>query len=81
MFWRQDEHVLLAMDHFSQHSLQLLPNLGDQIVDLAKLTVLFILRVIRRRTTAAKAQTSRAPGPSTSGMMRIYTDDSPGLRV
>ncbi|ORZ26304.1 protein transport protein SecG/Sec61-beta/Sbh, partial [Lobosporangium transversale] len=21
------------------------------------------------------------PGPSTSGMMRIYTDDSPGLRV
>ncbi|KAF9191319.1 hypothetical protein BGZ51_007497 [Haplosporangium sp. Z 767] len=36
---------------------------------------------VRRRTTAAKAQTSRAPGPSTSGMMRIYTDDSPGLRV
>ncbi|KAF9195895.1 hypothetical protein BGZ50_003156 [Haplosporangium sp. Z 11] len=35
---------------------------------------------VRRRTTA-KAQTSRAPGPSTSGMMRIYTDDSPGLRV
>ncbi|KAG0348284.1 Protein transport protein Sec61 subunit beta [Podila humilis] len=29
----------------------------------------------------SKAQTSRAPGPSTSGMMRIYTDDSPGLRV
>ncbi|KAI1320705.1 Protein transport protein Sec61 subunit beta [Mortierella claussenii] len=37
---------------------------------------------IRRRTTNSKsAQTSRAPGPSTSGMMRIYTDDSPGLRV
>ncbi|KAG0260097.1 hypothetical protein BG011_002116 [Mortierella polycephala] len=35
---------------------------------------------VRRRTTA-KAQTSRAPGPSTSGMMRIYTDDSPGIRV
>ncbi|KAI7829664.1 transport protein Sec61 beta subunit [Gamsiella multidivaricata] len=36
---------------------------------------------VRRRTTTSKAQTSRAPGPSTSGMMRIYTDDSPGLRV
>ncbi|KAI1319420.1 hypothetical protein EDD11_003997 [Mortierella claussenii] len=36
---------------------------------------------VRRRTTNSKAQTSRAPGPSTSGMMRIYTDDSPGLRV
>ncbi|KAF9542872.1 Protein transport protein Sec61 subunit beta [Mortierella hygrophila] len=36
---------------------------------------------VRRRTTAAKEKTSRAPGPSTAGMMRIYTDDSPGLRV
>lgn len=47
------------------------------------LSILFANRceLHRRRTTAAKAQTSRAPGPSTSGMMRIYTDDSPGLRV
>ncbi|KAF9132858.1 Protein transport protein Sec61 subunit beta [Mortierella sp. 14UC] len=38
---------------------------------------------IRRRTTtsSSKEKTSRAPGPSTAGMMRIYTDDSPGLRV
>ncbi|KAF9160091.1 Protein transport protein Sec61 subunit beta [Actinomortierella ambigua] len=36
---------------------------------------------VRRRATASRAQSSRAPGPSTSGMMRIYTDDSPGLRV
>ncbi|KAF9434819.1 hypothetical protein BGZ76_007369 [Entomortierella beljakovae] len=36
---------------------------------------------LRKRTTTSRAQTSRAPGPSTSGMMRIYTDDSPGLRV
>ncbi|KAG0045005.1 Arf guanine nucleotide exchange factor sbh1 [Gryganskiella cystojenkinii] len=34
-----------------------------------------------RRSHASKDKTSRAPGPSTSGMMRIYTDDSPGLRV
>ncbi|KAF9400753.1 Protein transport protein Sec61 subunit beta [Mortierella sp. AD011] len=34
----------------------------------------------KRTTTTSRAQTSRA-GPSTSGMMRIYTDDSPGLRV
>ncbi|KAG0280006.1 MAG: Pre protein translocase Sec Sec61-beta subunit [Linnemannia gamsii] len=39
---------------------------------------------IRRRTansSSSKEKTSRAPGPSTAGMMRIYTDDSPGLRV
>ncbi|KAF9112450.1 Protein transport protein Sec61 subunit beta [Mortierella sp. AM989] len=37
---------------------------------------------LRKRTaTSRAAQTSRTPGPSTSGMMRIYTDDSPGLRV
>ncbi|KAF8981577.1 Protein transport protein Sec61 subunit beta [Entomortierella lignicola] len=35
----------------------------------------------KRTTTTSRAQNSRAPGPSTSGMMRIYTDDSPGLRV
>ncbi|KAF9115016.1 Protein transport protein Sec61 subunit beta [Mortierella sp. AM989] len=35
----------------------------------------------KRTTTTSRAQTSRTPGPSTSGMMRIYTDDSPGLRV
>ncbi|GJJ79089.1 protein transport protein SEC61 subunit beta [Entomortierella parvispora] len=34
-----------------------------------------------RRSHSSKDKTSRAPGPSTSGMMRIYTDDSPGLRV
>ncbi|KAI8345609.1 Sec61beta family-domain-containing protein [Mortierella sp. GBAus27b] len=34
-----------------------------------------------RRTATSRAQESRAPGPSTAGMMRIYTDDSPGLRV
>ncbi|KAG0373013.1 Protein transport protein Sec61 subunit beta [Mortierella sp. AD032] len=36
---------------------------------------------LRKRTTSSKEKTSRAPGPSTAGMMRIYTDDSPGLRV
>ncbi|KAF9931858.1 Protein transport protein Sec61 subunit beta [Linnemannia zychae] len=37
---------------------------------------------IRRRTThSSKDKTSRAPGPSSAGMMRIYTDDSPGLIV
>ncbi|KAK3825006.1 MAG: Pre protein translocase Sec Sec61-beta subunit [Benniella sp.] len=35
----------------------------------------------RRRTTTSRAQNSRGPGPSSAGMMRIYTDDSPGLRV
>ncbi|KAI8350816.1 Sec61beta family-domain-containing protein [Mortierella sp. GBAus27b] len=37
---------------------------------------------LRKRTTTSRAQNNaRAPGPSTAGMMRIYTDDSPGLRV
>ncbi|KAF9585400.1 Protein transport protein Sec61 subunit beta [Lunasporangiospora selenospora] len=36
---------------------------------------------LRKRSSTSRAQTTRTPGPSTSGMMRIYTDDSPGLRV
>ncbi|KAF9929676.1 hypothetical protein FBU30_001306 [Linnemannia zychae] len=36
---------------------------------------------VKRRTTANKERAARAPGPSTAGMMRIYTDDSPGLNV
>ncbi|KAF9364721.1 hypothetical protein BGX34_000678 [Mortierella sp. NVP85] len=36
---------------------------------------------VRRRTATSRAQNARGPGPSSAGMMRIYTDDSPGLRV
>ncbi|KAK3815342.1 MAG: Sec61beta family-domain-containing protein [Benniella sp.] len=36
---------------------------------------------LRKRTTTSRAQPHRGPGPSSAGMMRIYTDDSPGLRV
>ncbi|KAF7726444.1 Arf guanine nucleotide exchange factor sbh1 [Apophysomyces ossiformis] len=39
---------------------------------------------VRRRVTGRSNQnTARGPMPggSTSGMMRIYSDDSPGLRV
>ena len=38
----------------------------------------------RRRVTSrsnANAPRGAIPGGSTSGMMRIYSDDSPGLRV
>ncbi|KAJ3094304.1 Protein transport protein Sec61 subunit beta [Phlyctochytrium planicorne] len=38
---------------------------------------------IRRRTTASSktAGSGGRPSPGQSGMMRIYTDDSPGIRV
>ncbi|KAI8840881.1 Sec61beta family-domain-containing protein [Chytridium lagenaria] len=38
---------------------------------------------IRRRTTASSKASGSAgrPTPGQSGMMRIYTDDSPGIRV
>ncbi|KAI8805051.1 transport protein Sec61 subunit beta-like protein [Cladochytrium replicatum] len=34
-----------------------------------------------RKRAPHKPAAPRAPGPSTSGMMRIYTDDSPGIKV